>query len=148
MPRSLVTTVRALKLHTGKYRVVPGRPLPDAMVRENPDDVHVGAANLRKQVENMQRHGVSPVICINHFASDHQSEIDAVFAVAKEMGVRCALSDHWAEGGAGATDLARAVVEAAEEPTEFQLSLRIGPADQGQDRNHCQGDLWRGRVSL
>jgi len=121
----VVTTVRALKLHTGKYRVVPGRPLPEAMVKENPDDIHVGAANLRKQVQNMQRHGVSPVICINHFASDYQSEIDAIFAVAKELGVRCALARHWDEGGAGATDLASAVIEAAEEPTEFQFLYEL-----------------------
>ncbi len=117
----VVTTVRALKLHTGKYRVVPGRPLPEAMVKENPDDVSEGAANLRKQVQNMQRHGVSPVICINRFSSDYQSEIDAIFAVAQAMGVRCALSEHWAKGGAGATDLARAVIEAAEEPAEFNF---------------------------
>ncbi|MEZ4680050.1 MAG: formate--tetrahydrofolate ligase [Caldilineaceae bacterium] len=121
----VVTTVRALKLHTGKYRVVPGRPLPEAMVKENPDDVSEGAANLRKQVQNMQRHGVSPVVCINRFASDHQSEIDAIFAVAQELGVRCALSNHWAEGGAGATDLARAVIEAAEEPTEFRFLYEL-----------------------
>lgn len=121
----VVTTVRALKLHTGKYRVVPGRPLPEAMVKENPDDIHIGAANLRKQVQNMARHGVSPVICINHFSSDYQSEVDAIFTVAKEMGVRCALARHWAEGGAGATDLARAVVEAAEEPTEFQFLYEL-----------------------
>ncbi|MEZ4622310.1 MAG: formate--tetrahydrofolate ligase [Caldilineaceae bacterium] len=56
----VVTTVRALKLHTGKYRAVPGRPLPEAMVKENPDDVSEGAANLRKQVQNMQRHGRQP----------------------------------------------------------------------------------------
>ncbi len=121
----VVTTVRALKLHTGKYRVVPGRPLPAAMVKENPDDVSEGAANLRKQVQNMQRHGVSPVVCINRFASDYQSEIDAIFAVSKALGVRCALSNHWAEGGAGATDLARAVIEAAAEPTEFRFLYEL-----------------------
>lgn len=121
----VVTTVRALKVHTGKYRVVPGRPLPEAMVKENPDDIHIGAANLRKQVQNMQRHGVSPVICINHFSSDFQSEIEAIFAVAKDLGVRCALAKHWAEGGVGAVDLARAVVEAAEEPTEFQFLYEL-----------------------
>ena len=87
--------------------------------------VNVGAANLRKQVQNMQRHGVSPVICVNRFASDFQSEIDAVFAVAQELNVRCALSNHWAEGGAGATDLAQAVVEAAEEPTEFNFLYEL-----------------------
>ncbi|MEZ4709290.1 MAG: formate--tetrahydrofolate ligase [Caldilineaceae bacterium] len=121
----VVATVRALKLHTGKYRVVPGKPLPEDMLKENPDDVLEGASNLRKQVENMRRHGVSPVICINHFASDFQSEVDAIFAVAKEMGVRCALANHWAEGGAGAADLAKAVVEAAEEPTDFQFLYEL-----------------------
>ena len=121
----VVATVRALKLHTGKYRVVPGKPLPEEMLKENPDDVHEGASNLRKQVENMRRHGVSPVICVNHFASDFQSEVDAIFAVAQEMGVRCALANHWAEGGAGATDLAKAVVEAAEEPTDFQFLYEL-----------------------
>jgi formate--tetrahydrofolate ligase len=117
----LVATVRALKLHTGKYRVVPGKPLPEEMVRENPDDVYLGASNLRKQIENVLKHGVSPVVCINHFATDAQSEVDAIFQVAKEMGVRCALANHWAEGGAGATDLAQAVVEAAAEPTDFRF---------------------------
>ncbi len=117
----VVVTVRALKLHTGKYRVVAGRPLPAEMLKENPDDIHMGAANLRKQVENMTKHGVSPVICINHFYTDYASEVDAVFAVAKELGVRCALADHWAQGGAGATDLANAVVEAAAEPTDFNF---------------------------
>ena len=117
----VVATVRALKLHTGKYKVVPGRPLPEEMLKENPDDVFEGAANLRKQIENMSKHGVSPVICINHFHTDHESETQAIFQVAKELGVRCALSSHWAEGGAGATDLANAVVEAAEEPTEFKF---------------------------
>jgi formate--tetrahydrofolate ligase len=117
----IVTTVRALKLHTGRYRVVPGRPLPDEMLKENPEDIHIGASNLRKQVSNLLKHGVSPVVCINHFASDHQSEIDAIFAVARELGVRCALSDHWAAGGAGGTELARMVAAAAEEPTEFRF---------------------------
>jgi formate--tetrahydrofolate ligase len=121
----LVATVRALKLHTGKYRVVPGKPLPEEMVRENPDDVYLGASNLRKQIENVLKHGVSPVVCINHFATDAQSEIDAIFQVAKEMGVRCALANHWAEGGAGATDLAQAVVEAAEEPTDFRFLYEL-----------------------
>lgn len=124
----LVTTVRALKLHTGKYRVVPGKPLPEEMLKENPDDVHEGASNLRKQIENVLKHGVSPVVSINHFSSDHQSEIDAIFAVAQEMGVRCALANHWAEGGAGAIDLARAVVEAANEPTDFRFLYALEQA--------------------
>ena len=121
----VVTTVRALKLHTGKYRVVPGKPLPEKMVLENTDDVYQGASNLRKQIENMRKHGVSPVVSINHFSTDFQSEIDAIFAVAKEMGVRCALANHWAEGGAGAADVARAVVDAANEPSDFKFLYEL-----------------------
>ena len=117
----LVATIRALKLHTGKYRVIPGRPLPDEMLDENPDDVFDGASNLRKHVENIKKHGVSPVVCINRFPTDYDSEVDAVFAVAKEMGVPCACSDHWADGGDGAIDLAKAVVEAAEETSDFHF---------------------------
>ena len=117
----LVATVRALKSHTGRYRVVPGRPLPDDMLKENPDDVAEGAANLRKQIQNVRAHGVSPVVCVNCFASDFQSEIDVIGRVAEEEGARWAVSTHWAEGGSGAQELARAVVEAAEEPSEFRF---------------------------
>ena len=117
----IVATIRALKLHTGKYKVVPGKPLPDEMLKENPGDVAEGASNLRKQIENVHKQGIAPVVCVNQFASDFQSEIDAVFQVCKEEGVRCALSNHWAEGGAGATDLARAVIAACEEGNEFRF---------------------------
>jgi formate--tetrahydrofolate ligase len=115
----IVATVRALKLHTGKYKVVPGKPLPEEMLKENPDDVTEGASNLRRHIRNVRKHGISPVVCVNQFTSDHQSEIDAIFAVCKEEGVRCALSNHWAEGGAGAVDLANAVVDACNEPNGF-----------------------------
>lgn len=121
----VVATIRALKLHTGKYRVVPGKPLPEAMLQENPDDVYEGASNLRKQIENVLKHGINPVVCINHFASDYQSEIDVIFRVAKEMGVRCAVANHWAEGGAGATDLARMVAEAANESNDFRFLYEL-----------------------
>ena len=117
----LVATVRALKSHTGKYRVVPGKPLPAEMLQENPEDVQTGAANLRKQIQNVRAHGVSPVVCINFFSSDFQSEVDVIGRVAEEEGARWAVSTHWAEGGAGAKELARAVVEAAEEPTDFRF---------------------------
>ncbi|MXX26772.1 MAG: formate--tetrahydrofolate ligase [Caldilineaceae bacterium SB0668_bin_21] len=121
----LVATVRALKSHTGRYRVVPGRPLPEEMLMENPDDVAEGAANLRKQIQNVRAHGVSPVVCVNSFASDFQSEIDVIGRVAEEEGARWAVSTHWAEGGSGATELARAVVEAAEEPSDFQFLYEL-----------------------
>jgi formate--tetrahydrofolate ligase len=121
----LVATVRAMKLHTGKHRVVPGRPLPEAMLQENPDEVYEGAANLRKHIQNIRAHGVSPVVCVNHFSSDFDSEVEAIQRVAKEEGARCAVSKHWAEGGAGAVELAKAVVEAAEEPTDFNFLYEL-----------------------
>ncbi len=116
----LVTTVRAMKLHTGKYRVVPGRPLPEEMLVESPGDVAEGSSNLRKQIENLAAHGVTPVVCINRFPTDHDSEVQAVHDAAADMGVRSAESNHWSDGGAGAVDLAQAVVEAAEEPSTFR----------------------------
>src|SRR5438552_1232601 len=117
----IVATVRALKVHSGKYRVVAGRPLPPDLIRENPDDVLAGAANLRKQVENIQIHGVTPVVAINAFPDDHPSEHRAIRELAEHLGVRSAVCNNFAEGGAGATELAEMVAEAADEPSVFQL---------------------------
>ena len=117
----LVATVRALKAHSGRHEVKAGKPLPEEMLRENPDDVSAGAANLEKQIENIRLHGVSPVVAINAFPDDHESEYDVIREVAEEMGARVAVCNHFSEGGAGAVDLAEAVAEAAEEQTEFEL---------------------------
>ena len=117
----LVTTVRALKVHSGGHRVVAGRPLPPAILEENPDEVHVGGANLRKQIENIQIHGVSSVIAINAFPGDFASEHEAIREIAESMGVRVAVCNNFAEGGKGATELAEAVVEAANEPSRFHV---------------------------
>ncbi len=117
----LVATVRALKVHSGRHKVKAGQPLPDELVRENPDDVYAGADNLRKQIENIKLHGVSPVVAINAFPTDHPSEHQAIREIAEEMGVRVAVSNHFTEGGAGAVELAEAVAEAAEEPSSFQF---------------------------
>ena len=117
----LVTTVRALKVHSGGHRVVAGRPLPPAILEENPDEVHAGGANLRKQIENIQIHGVSPVIAINSFPGDFSSEHEAIREIAESMGVRVAACNNFAAGGKGATELAEAVVEAANEPSRFHV---------------------------
>ena len=115
----VVATVRALKVHSGRFRVVAGKPLPPEMVKENPDDVWAGAANLRKQVENIKIHGVTPVVAINAFPTDHPSEQAAVREIAEELGVRSAVCHNFALGGRGATELAEAVDEAASEPSSF-----------------------------
>jgi formate--tetrahydrofolate ligase len=117
----LVATVRALKAHSGRYKVVAGKPLPPEMLEENPDDVRAGAANLAKQIENVMVHGVSPVVAINAFPTDHPSEHQVIRDIAESLGARVAVCTHFADGGAGAVDLARAVVEACEEPNGFHL---------------------------
>jgi formate--tetrahydrofolate ligase len=115
----LVATVRGLKAHSGNHRIVAGRPLPEALLMENPDEVHAGGDNLRKQLENMRLHGVTPVVAINTFPGDHEKDLDAVAEIATEYGARSALCTHFAHGGRGATDLAEAVVEAAAEESQF-----------------------------
>src|SRR5712692_157033 len=117
----VVTTVRALKAHSGKYKIVAGRPLPEDLLSENPDDVLAGAANLRKQIENVRLHGVSPVVAINAFPTDHASEHRAIREVADQMGARSAVCTHFADGGRGAAELAEAVAEAASEPSDFRF---------------------------
>lgn len=117
----VVATVRALKAHSGRHRIVAGRPLPEALLAENPDEVHEGGANLRKQIENVRLHGVTPVVAVNAFPTDHPSEWAAIAEIAASMGARSAVCHHFAKGGAGAAELAEAVVEAAEEPSEFHM---------------------------
>jgi len=116
----IVATVRALKAHSGKYRIVAGRPLPEDLLAENPDDVIAGAANLRKQIENIRLHGVPAVVAINAFPTDHPSEHQAIKDIAAEMSARSAVSTHFVDGGAGAVELAEAVSEAANEPSRYQ----------------------------
>jgi formate--tetrahydrofolate ligase len=115
----LVTTVRALKAHSGRHRIVAGRPLPDELLAENPDEVHLGGANLEKQIENIVLHGVTPVVAINAFPTDHASEHQSVAEIAARCGARSAVANHFSEGGKGATELAEAVAEAAEESSRF-----------------------------
>jgi len=122
----VVTTVRALKAHSGRHRVVAGRPLPAAMLLQNPEEVLLGAANLRKQLENVRVHGVTPVVAINAMPGDFASEHAAIREVADSMGVRSAVCTHFADGGRGAAELAEAVAEAAEEPGEFRFLYPAG----------------------
>ena len=117
----LVATVRGLKAHSGNHRIVAGRPLPEALLVENPDEVHAGGANLRKQLENMRIHGCTPVVAINVFPGDHDADIAAIGEIAAEYDARSAVTTHFADGGRGAAELAEAVAEATEEPSEFSV---------------------------
>jgi formate--tetrahydrofolate ligase len=122
----VVTTVRALKLHSGRHRVVAGRPLPPAMLEENPDEVRLGAANLLAHLGIVRRHGVTPVVAINAFAGDFPSEHAAIREIAASAGARSAVCTHFEQGGKGAVELAEAVVDAAEEPSEFRMLYEDG----------------------
>lgn len=115
----IVATVRALKVHSGRYDIKPGRALPEGLFAESPDEVRTGLANLRKHIQIIQGFGVSPVVAINAFPQDHDSEHEVIRGLAAEMGVRCAVTRHVAEGGVGAEDLAREVLAAVDEPTPF-----------------------------
>jgi len=115
----LVVTVRALKTHSGRFQVVAGRPLPPEMLQENPEDVRLGAPNLQRHIQIVRRFGVSPVVAINAFPTDHESELDVIRQIAAEAGARVAVSRHVADGGKGALELAELVIEAANEPASF-----------------------------
>jgi len=131
----LVATVRALKAHSGKFRVVAGKPLPPEMLAENPDDVLAGAANLLKQIENVKLHGVSPVVAINAFPEDHESELDAIRQIAASVGARAAVSRHFTEGGRGSVELCEAIAEACDEPAAFAYAYPT--ADSLRDKIHA-----------
>jgi formate--tetrahydrofolate ligase len=117
----LVTTVRALKAHSGKYKIVAGKALPPELLADNPAEVEAGGENLRQQIENVKAHGVTPVVAINSFPTDHKSEHDAIRKIAESAGARVAVCTHFADGGKGAIELARAVEEACNEKNNFHF---------------------------
>ncbi len=117
----VVATVRALKAHSGHHRVVAGRGLPPALLAENPEEVALGASNLRKQLENIRLHGVRPVVAINAFPSDFPSEHRAIVEVAESLQVPAVVTTHFRDGGAGAALLAETVDEVSRRPEGFRL---------------------------
>jgi formate--tetrahydrofolate ligase len=102
----LVATIRALKMHGGVKK--------EDLKTENLKALEAGMANLARHVDNMQKFGIVPVISINRFSADTQAEIALVKAQCAKLGVEALMADHWAEGGKGAADVARAVVKVAE----------------------------------
>lgn len=109
----LVATVRALKMNGGVARADLGT--------EDVAAVRRGLPNLLRHIENLRLYGPPVVVAINHFSSDSKAEAQAIIDAAAAVGVTAVVCRHWAEGGAGAEDLARAVVAAAETPSDFNL---------------------------
>jgi formyltetrahydrofolate synthetase len=124
----LVATIRALKMHGGGPKVVAGQPLPSAYTEENLDLVERGSGNLGKMIENVRRYGIPVVVAVNRFKTDTPAEIEVVRSYALSAGAENAvMTNHWAEGGAGAVELAEAVVSACQKGSHFEFlySLEI-----------------------
>lgn len=118
----VVATVRALKMHGGGPKVVAGRPLDKAYTEENMELLEKGAANLVKHIENAKLFGVPVVVAVNNFKYDTDAEIELVKRLSEQAGAMAAVkATHWADGGAGAVDLADAVMDAAKQTSNFQF---------------------------
>ncbi|HTR46070.1 MAG TPA: formate--tetrahydrofolate ligase [Verrucomicrobiae bacterium] len=118
----MVATIRALKMHGGGPKVVAGQPLNHAYTEENLDLLEKGCSNLAKMIQNAKRFGIPVVVGVNRFQTDTPAEIELVRKKAIEAGAHDAvMSNHWAEGGAGAVALGKAVVDACNRPSKFQF---------------------------
>jgi len=122
----LVATIRALKCHGGAPVPIPGRPLDPSYNEENVEWVVKGAeSNLLHLVNVVKKAGINPVVCINHFYTDTDDEVNAVRKVVEDAGARVALSKHWEKGGEGALELADAVIDACNEENNFKFLYEL-----------------------
>ena len=117
----IVATVRALKMHGGGPDVKPGKPLDRAYTEENVPLLKAGCSNLIAHIQTVLKSGSNPVVCINSFHTDTPAEHALIKQIAEEAGARCAVSEHWLNGGEGAKELAQQVIDATEEPNTFSF---------------------------
>ena len=109
----IVATIRALKMHGGVAK--------DDLKKENVAALEKGFANLERHVENLRKYHVPVVVSVNRFSSDTEAEIALLKRLCSTAGAECVMADHWAQGGAGALDLANTVVRTIEQkPSDFQ----------------------------
>ena len=118
----IVATVRALKMHSGKFRVVAGKPLSAGLVKENTKAVAEGCVNLARHIRNVQLFGVPSIVVLNRFTTDTDAEIEVVRQKSMEAGAETFVAHTgWADGGRGMAGLAEAVVAACDKPSEFRF---------------------------
>ena len=118
----IVCSIRALKMHSGKFRVVAGKPLDEGLVKENLSALEEGICNLEKHIENVKMFGVPVVVAINRFTADTDKEIDLVRKKALEFGAdACEISEVWLKGSGGGIDLAKSIIKAANLPKKFNF---------------------------
>ncbi|KAH8785325.1 c1 tetrahydrofolate ligase [Diaporthe sp. PMI_573] len=122
----VVATVRALKVHGGGPPIAPGAALPQVYREENVEVLRKGCVNLKKHIENARAYGVPVVVAINKFVTDTDAEIAVIREEAIAAGAEDAiLSNHWAEGGKGAIQLAEGVIAASQKPKDYKLLYEL-----------------------
>lgn len=118
----LVCTIRAIKYQSGRYRVTTGKPLPEALMAEDHDDLRDGSVNLQAHIEILKKFGLPVVVAINRFPQDSPRELDAVRELALAAGATSvAVSNAFEQGGEGALELAQAVLEACRQPAQLRF---------------------------
>ena len=123
----IVASIRALKMHGGGPKVVPGKPLHKAYQEENIELLKAGCDNLKKHIKNAKLFGVNVVVAVNRFTDDTDKEIEVVKEAAVSAGAQGAyLSDVWAKGGEGGAELAQAVADACERKPKFKFLYKDG----------------------
>lgn len=118
----LVSTIRAMKMHGGGPKVTPGKKLDKAYLEENLKLLEAGAVNMVAHIEIARKFGVPVVVAVNRFTQDTPAEVALVKKIAEAAGAHAAIAtNHWAEGGKGALELAEAVEDAANQPSDFRF---------------------------
>ena len=115
----LVATIRALKSHGGKLHDDSGKETPGNFTEPNESLLEKGLENLWAHIDIVKQSGISPIVCLNHFADDDPVELDYVMKVLKDKSIQCVTSKHWEHGGEGAIDLAEVVVQACNASSNF-----------------------------
>ncbi len=107
----IVATIRALKMHGGVEK--------SQLANENIAALEAGFANLNRHIENIKKFGINPIVAINQFASDTQSESETLLSLCKNIGVKACICNHFSMGSKGAKELAIAAIAACEKPNNF-----------------------------
>lgn len=116
----VVATLRALKLHGGGGVVKAGSPVPIGLSGPNQEALERGFPNLEQHIANVKAHGIPVVVAINAFKDDPSAELEWLRQQACKAGAaEAAISTHYADGGKGSENLARAVIRAAGQPSSF-----------------------------
>jgi formyltetrahydrofolate synthetase len=122
----LVATVRALKNQSGNFKVKPGKPLPDGLVKEDLKSLEKGMPNLTRHIKNCVGFGVPVVVAINSFGVETEKEIEMVRKAALAAGAQdCVISEVYAKGGEGGAAFAKALVKACDQPQKFQFTYEL-----------------------